>query len=170
MCIDRRTNHERSLSLYPEIRSILEWCADNRVALTICSKSPDFTIVKQILQAFGIWEWFMFPQIFNSRKTYHFRNLTEATGFKMNDFLFFDDDLANINMCTKIGISSCLVDKQKGLTWSNFVDGLTLFYNNQKASSSMATWLSSERLLKDSMYDSQSREKEREALVISVVP
>jgi magnesium-dependent phosphatase-1 len=128
-CLDRRTNQPRSLALYPEIKSILEWCADNRIALTICSKCPDFAMVKQILTAFGIWEWFMFPQIFNSRKTYHFRNLTEATGLKMNDFLFFDDDNSNIHLCMKIGVASCLVDKQKGLTWANFVDGLSLYYN-----------------------------------------
>jgi magnesium-dependent phosphatase-1 len=138
-CLDRRTNQPRSLTLYPEIKSILEWCADNRIALTICSKCPDFAMVKQILTAFGIWEWFMFPQIFNSRKTYHFRNLTEATGLKMNDFLFFDDDNSNIHLCMKIGVASCLVDKQKGLTWANFVDGLSLYYNTHGRGGGTAT-------------------------------
>mmetsp|Transcript_6089 Transcript_6089/g.6698 ORF Transcript_6089/g.6698 Transcript_6089/m.6698 type:complete len:319 (-) Transcript_6089:1136-2092(-) len=147
LCLDRRTNHERSLVLYPQIKSILEWCADQRIVLTICSKSPDLTIVKQILQAFGIWDWFLFPQIYNSRKTYHFRNLTEVTGLKMNDFLFFDDDHTNITCCTKIGVSSCLVDKQVGLTWNTLIDGLAQFANTHKAANAMASWLSSEKLL-----------------------
>jgi hypothetical protein len=140
-CIDRRNNSERFLSLYPQVISILEWCADNRIAMTLCSKSPDCSLIKQIMVAFGIWDWFLFPQVFNSRKTYHFRNLTEATGFKMNDFLLYDDDIANINLCNKIGVTSCLVDRSTGLTWSTFVDGLQLYYNTQKSSSVMTSWL-----------------------------
>jgi FMN phosphatase YigB (HAD superfamily) len=140
-CIDRRNNSERFLSLYPQVMSILEWCADNRIAMTLCSKSPDCTLIKQIMVAFGIWDWFLFPQVFNSRKTYHFRNLTEATGFKMNDFLLYDDDIANINLCNKIGVTSCLVDRSTGLTWSTFVDGLQLYHNTQKSSFVLTSWL-----------------------------
>lgn len=147
LCIDRRTNHERSLVLFPQIKSILEWCADHRIVLTIVSKSPDLSIVKQILQAFGIWDWFLFPQIYNSRKTYHFRNLTEATGFKMNDFLFYDDDHNNVTMCSRVGVTSCHVDKQAGLTWNTFLEGLASFANHHKSVNQLSNWLHSENRL-----------------------
>lgn len=126
-CTDKRTETIKPFALYPETRQVLEFCAEYDIVLTIVSRSPDVNVVEQILQAYGIWEWFLFPQIYYKRKTFHFRNLTEATGFKMRDFLFFDDEPANITMCNRMGVNTCLVDKSQGLNWSTFIQGLQVY-------------------------------------------
>lgn len=142
-CTDKKSNTMKAFKMYPETRSILEFCAEHNIVMTICSKSPDVNIVEQIMRAFGIWEWFLFPQVYNKRKTFHFRNLTEATGFKMRDFLFYDDDMANITMCTKMGVNSVLVDKTTGLNWTTFIQGLNLYKEKLNCRRSFTNWLGS---------------------------
>ena len=141
-CVCRKTHAQRTLSLYSQVKSIFEFCADNGIVLSIASRSTSLQIVQQILTQFGIWDWFLFPQVYNTRKTYHFRNLSEATGLSMNNFLFFDDEVSNINMVTKMGVLSCLVDKEKGVNWDIFLKGITMFYAKQRASKSLRSWLS----------------------------
>lgn len=141
-CTDKRRDTIRPFCMYPETRQILEFCAEHDIVLTICSRSPDVSIVEQILEAFGIWEWFLFPQIYYKRKTFHFRNLTEAIGFKMHDFLFFDDEPANITMCGRMGVNACLVDKTKGLNWTTFVQGLQLYKEKLSCRNSFSDWIS----------------------------
>jgi hypothetical protein len=102
---------------------------DNDIMLTICSRCPDMSAAKSILMSLGMWDWFIFPQIFRSRKTYHFRNLTECLGLSYDDFLFFDDDLSNIKSCQSMGVTSCHVDRKIGLNWETFVNGLILHSN-----------------------------------------
>lgn len=140
-CTDKKTNAMTAFRMYPETRSILEFCAEHNIVMTICSKCPDVHIVEQIMRAFGMWEWFLFPQVYNKRKTFHFRNLTEATGFKMRDFLFYDDDMANITMCTKMGVNSVIVDKVTGLNWTTFIQGLHLYKEKLNCRRSLTNWL-----------------------------
>lgn len=141
-CRDRRTHQPRSLPLYPDVREILEWCVDNNIVLSICSRSPDKALVERILRAFGIWDWFLLPQIYYARsKTYHFRNLSDVTDLNYNSFLFFDDDHANIKSCTTLGVTACKVDKENGLTWSVFLSGLQSFQSKQKSQCMMNQWL-----------------------------
>lgn len=143
-CLDARSKGHRSLELFEEAGEVLDFIHEHKMTLTICSKSPSKSVVEGILRAFGIWDWFVFPQIFNSRsKSYHFRNLCEATGLKMRDFLFFDDDQANISMCHRLGVTGYLVDKQTGLTWKTFLQGLEVFQSKQLSRRSFTLWLSS---------------------------
>lgn len=137
-CVDRRTMSERTLDLYPEAREVLEWCLDNNIALTICSRSPDYTLVKEILKAFDMLDWFLLPQVYKKRKSYHFRNLTECTGLRLNDFLFFDDDKSNIEVCSAIGVASCKVDPSTGLNWATMIQGLHIFAAKHNQSEYMA--------------------------------
>lgn len=140
-CTDKRTEIVRPFAMYPETRQILDFCAEHNLVLTICSRSPEIIVVEQIMRAFGIWEWFLFPQVYYKRKTFHFRNLTEVTGFKMRDFLFYDDEPSNITMCQRMGVNSCLVDKAKGLNWATFIDGLQLYCEKLQCRRSFSTWM-----------------------------
>jgi hypothetical protein len=141
-CMCRKNHNTRTLSLYSQVKGVLEFCADNDVALTIASRATSVQVVEQILTQFGLWDWFLCPQVYNTRKTYHFRNLSEATGLQMKDFLFFDDEVANINMVAKLGVLGCVVDKEQGLNWQVFLKGITMFYAKQRASNSLRQWLS----------------------------
>lgn len=140
-CVCRKTGGLRTLSLYSQVKSILEFCVDHSVVLTICSRSPNKTIVQEILSCFSLWDWFLFPQIFDARKSYHFRQLIDATGLSMRDFLFFDDEKRNVAMTTQLGVLSVQVQREKGLDWNVFLRGITMFHAKQRASRSLRHWL-----------------------------
>ena len=112
---------------------MFEWCVDNGIILTICSRCPDQNVVKAILDALEMWEWFLLPQIYASKKTHHFRALKQSIGCKYSDFIFFDDDVNNVNICGKIGVNCVQVDKYNGLNWDTLIEGLELFQTNQKS-------------------------------------
>lgn len=138
--MDRRTNEYRKLQLYSEVREILEWCMDNNVLLTICSGTPSKELVDEILTSFNMLEWFLMPQVFKGRKSYHFRNLIEFTGFKAEDFLFFDDSKSNVDLCNSIGVTSVLVDVERGLNWESFLKGMKAFSAKHKKVVRLGSW------------------------------
>lgn len=141
-CQDARTKEERTVAFYDEVKEVLLWCRERNVVLTICSKSPSKLVVEGMLRAFGVWDWFVYPQVFNSRsKSYHFRNLSEATGLHMRNFLFYDDDIANVNMCSKLGVTCQLVDKDAGFNWRTLCQGLEVFQTKQLSRKSFTMWL-----------------------------
>ncbi len=69
----------------------------------ICSRTSQPDTVKAIMQSLLIWDFFKFPQIFPARKTFHFKNLKSITELDYGDFLFFDDEYKNIDICTNLG-------------------------------------------------------------------
>lgn len=140
-CTDKRTSAARLLSLFPQVREVLEFCLDNSVIVTICSRSTDKTVIQEILTAFEMWDWFFLPQIFPQRKVNHFCNLVEQANLEFTDFLLFDDDPNNIRLCTQMGVSGCLVGKSSGLNWSKFVKGLKTFQYNAQARKSLQQWV-----------------------------
>lgn len=140
-CFDRRNMKERFLRLYPDVMEILQWCINHDIVLTICSRSPDQSVVRSILSAFGIWHWFLLPQIFAKRKSYHFRNLVECMELQYRDFLFFDDDGGNVKLCQNLGVACCQVKKSQGLTWQSFLQGLQLFRSSHISRIHLETWV-----------------------------
>ena len=119
------------LSLYSEVRRTIEWCVEHGLQLSICSKSSNYDGAKLILTSLGLWEHFEFPQIYYSRKTFHFRNLRGCTNYSYSDFLFFDDDSKNIDVCRSIGVSGCLVDKAIGFNGYTLLSGLQRYAARQ---------------------------------------
>lgn len=124
LCKDRFTNLPTILILYPEILDVLLFCRAENMPLSICSRTSQPETVKAILQSLRVWDYFSFPQLFPARKTVHFRNLQSITGLQYSDMLFFDDEYKNIDICTSLGVSSCLVDRNSGLDGITLVKGL----------------------------------------------
>jgi hypothetical protein len=130
LCIDRKTLKPRLISLYSEeVQSIIYYCADRNIQLSICSRIPhvDSNIPLTLLKCFKIDHLFCHPQIYNNRKSYHFRNLNTILGLEYSDFLFFDDDKASIDAAIGMGIPCCLVSKTHGLNVPSFLTGLKTF-------------------------------------------
>lgn len=140
-CTDKKKNSARLLSLFPQVREVLEFCIDNSIIVTICSRSTDKAVIQDILTAFEMWDWFFLPQIFPQRKVNHFCNLVEQANLEFTDFLLFDDDPNNIRLCTQMGVSGCQVGKSSGLNWSKFVKGLKTFQYNAQARKSLQQWV-----------------------------
>lgn len=68
----------RTLTLFPQAVQVIRWCHDRGITLSICSKSRDESAARGILEAAGLWSFFRFPQIYNRRKSTHFRMLKGA--------------------------------------------------------------------------------------------
>jgi magnesium-dependent phosphatase-1 len=126
-CMDPRTKQERLFSMYPEAREILEWLHSKGVVMTICSRSPDRALTQSILEALGLWDMFILPQVYRQRKTYHFRNLKDCLDVDYKDMLFFDDCDVNIDAVNGLGVVCCQVNVDHGLTWESLVSGLAMF-------------------------------------------
>mmetsp|Transcript_28516 Transcript_28516/g.47897 ORF Transcript_28516/g.47897 Transcript_28516/m.47897 type:complete len:178 (+) Transcript_28516:170-703(+) len=137
------SNSVHFIELYPETREVLEWCVANSLVMTICSKSPDHNVIMAVMDAFEIWDWFLFPQIYSKQKSVHFQALTTLTGLPYTSFLFFDDNSANIKTCKEMGICSLLVDRSTGLNWESMVRGLDTYRNVEVSRSGIYSWLSS---------------------------
>jgi magnesium-dependent phosphatase 1 len=114
LCVDKKTNKPRLLSLYPEVLSTIQWCLDHDIMVSIASKNSNRSDAQAILTSLGLWHQLHFPQIFHSRKTYHFRNLKSVTHLDYSDFMFFDDDMRNVSVCGNIGVNSFRVERATG--------------------------------------------------------
>lgn len=114
---------------------------DNQIILTVCSRSADKAVVQEVLEKFGLWDYFFLPQIFPQRKINHFCNLVEQANLEFTDFLLFDDDPTSLRFCSQMGVTGCLVRKSKGLNWASLVKGLNSFYTNEEARRALKDWL-----------------------------
>ena len=114
LCIDKKTNKPRMLSLYPEVQRTIEFCLENDIMVSIASKNSNKEDAQAILKSLGLWHRLLFPQIFYGRKTFHFRNLKSMTKFDYDDFMFFDDDIKNVTVCKNIGVNSFRVHRATG--------------------------------------------------------
>ncbi|KAJ1433647.1 acid phosphatase-domain-containing protein [Ochromonadaceae sp. CCMP2298] len=131
----------RTMGLYPEVREVLEWCGDQSLTLTICSRSPHLSCPEAILTALGMWEWFLYPQVYDQHKSVHFQVLADSTNLPLNNFLFFDDLPSNIKCCSGMGVMSCLVDRKSGLDWEALVRGLRMYRSREMSRNVMGNWL-----------------------------
>lgn len=114
LCVDKMTKKPRMLHLYPEVLQTIQFCLKHGIMISIASKNSNREDAESILKSLGIWHQLIWPQIFYSRKTFHFRNLKSATSFDYSDFMFFDDDGKNVSVCKNIGVNSFRVNRATG--------------------------------------------------------
>ena len=126
-CLDPRTGRGKTLSLFPDVREILEFLASKGVVLTVCSRSPNRIAAKGILDTLGLWGLFVLPQVYRSRKTYHFRNLRDCLDVEYRDCLHFDDCANNIEAVSTLGVVAYQVQLGVGLTWESLLAGLQMY-------------------------------------------
>lgn len=124
LCVDKKTLKPRMLSLYPEVQATIRFCLENDIMISIASKNTNRQDAESILKSFGLWHLMVCPQIYLSRKSYHFRNLKSATGLEYADFMFFDDDVKNVSVCGGMGVNSMLVNRGSGFCGKRLVEGL----------------------------------------------
>jgi hypothetical protein len=127
LCKDRLTGFPRILSLYAEVRSVLRWCAEQDIALSVVCRSSNYEGAQSILRCLGLWDRLSHPQVYRARKTYHLRNLRECAQVDYGDMLYFDDDTVNVSASAGMGVCSCLVSRSRGLDGAALLKGLQLF-------------------------------------------
>ena len=92
---------EGGITYRPEIHDTVVALAHRGIISAICSKN-DLAPVRDILQAHGIWDYFVFPSIDWSPKGPRLRALVDALQLRPETIAFIDD---NPSTAPKPGIS-----------------------------------------------------------------
>ena len=71
----RKTGQRKQISLNSEVLHIIQYCHQLNIKMSLCSKCQVASSAKDMLSALGIWDYFIFPQVYNKRKTTHFKML-----------------------------------------------------------------------------------------------
>lgn len=115
------------LPLYREARAALDFLifctSHSSILLSIASRGSSRNNSKGILTALNLWQHFTAPQIYNKRKSHHFRSLTSITSIAYHDMLFFDDNAGNIALAQSLGVTSVQVGEE-GFTIEVLLKGL----------------------------------------------
>ena len=105
----------RTISLYPDVRRIIDDCHQKGLTLALASRTYQPTWAKQLLQLFEIDRLFDVQQIFPDSKRTHFANIEQQTGICYANMLFFDDEMRNVRDVNSLGVRSVLVEN--GINW-----------------------------------------------------
>lgn len=125
----RSTSKPLLLPLYREARLVLDhliaYGATTTTAplLSIASRGSSSVNSRGILTALSVWPHLTAPQIYNKRKTNHFRCLTSITAIPYQDMLFFDDCERNVSLIEGLGVTTQLVS-ELGLTIDILIEAL----------------------------------------------
>ncbi|ALM75060.1 magnesium-dependent phosphatase-1 [Thermococcus barophilus] len=81
------------LSLFPSVREFLEWAKD-RFILSIASWNME-ELVRPILEALGLWDYFIFPKIENhpDKASMILRTVEQlkSIGYEVDEIIYIDD-------------------------------------------------------------------------------
>jgi magnesium-dependent phosphatase 1 len=116
----------RALKIFPEVPQLLSTLTDNGYSLAVASRIEDIPGAYQLLQLFGITQYFQYKEIYPSTKTVHFNQLHAKTGITFDHMIFFDDDKRNVRDVSRLGVMVFQVP-QSGMTFSVLNTALQCF-------------------------------------------
>ncbi len=108
---------ERHISLYPDVRSILETLTDAGHHLAAASRTHEPAWAGQLLRLLEVESFFKYLEIFPGPKLPHFRNLKKRSGFAYEQMVFFDDEQRNIDDVSMLGVQAVYVER--GVHWTD---------------------------------------------------
>lgn len=111
-----RDKDGRKISLYPDVKKILQLLNDQQITLAVASRTytPDWA--DELMQLFDIRKYFNHFEIYPGSKVNHFHSLNTKTGFNFHEMIFFDDEYRNVDEVANLGVKSIFVDKGISLT------------------------------------------------------
>jgi magnesium-dependent phosphatase 1 len=116
----------RVFKTFPEVPQLLMTLTNNGYSLAVASRIEDIPGAYQLLQLFGITQYFQYKEIYPNTKTVHFHQLHAKTGMKFDHMVFFDDDKRNVRDVSRLGVMAIQVP-QGGMTFSVLNTGLLSF-------------------------------------------
>jgi magnesium-dependent phosphatase 1 len=116
----------RVFMTFPEVPQLLMTLTNNGYNLAVTSRIEDIPGAYQLLQLFGITQYFQYKEIYPSTKTVHFNQLRAKTGIKFDHMIFFDDDKRNVRDVSRLGVMVFQVP-QSGITFSVLNTALLCF-------------------------------------------
>lgn len=111
-----RDGDGRMITLYPEVRSILNHLNEKGIDMALASRTHSPAIARRLLDLFGIGHYFRHLQIYPGSKVRHFRYLHRDSGLPFERMYFFDDEHRNITEVASLGVQARLV--HGGLSWN----------------------------------------------------
>lgn len=117
--------HDSHVRLYPDVQEILDEIDSLGIPLAVASRTEQPGWARELLSLLGIRDRFTYEEIFPGSKIRHFERIREASGFTLEEMLFFDDEPRNLYDLEPMGVRCRLV--RNGLNWQLFQDGLALF-------------------------------------------
>lgn len=119
----------RVISIYPDIRQILQGFRNAGILIAFASRNPDAASCKALLQAFGLYDMatvFLAHSSHGDNKNEHFATIQERTGIAYRDMIFFDDRPANISSAQDLGVTAILCKYPGGLTMKHVAAALQI--------------------------------------------
>jgi magnesium-dependent phosphatase 1 len=95
--------------LYPDVSKILQELQRKNYLLGIASRTHEPSWATNLMNLFGIDNFFSHVEIYPGPKTTHFNELNVKTGIPYSEMLFFDDEERNINDVSGLGVNAVLV-------------------------------------------------------------
>lgn len=89
------TLSEEGVALIDHNVALVKTLAERGIVSSIASKN-DFDAVKEVLEANGIWDYFIFPQISWASKGNSLETIIEQANLRADNILFIDDNMLNI--------------------------------------------------------------------------
>lgn len=114
------------LKIFPEVPQLLMTLRNNGYNLAVASRIEDISGAYQLLQLFGIMQYFQYKEIYSGTKTVHFNQLHAETGVEFDRMIFFDDDKRNVRDVSSLGVKAFKV-LQDGMTFHVLNTGLLNF-------------------------------------------
>ena len=110
-----RDADQRSIYLYPDVRSILDVLSRKKIPMAVASRTHSPDIARILMKMFGIRSRFQYEEIYPGSKIQHFEALRKSTQIPYHDMYFFDDEHRNIIEVEALGVNVCHVIA--GLSW-----------------------------------------------------
>lgn len=101
--------------LYPDVLDILELLSQKDIPMALASRTYSPDTARNLLDLFGIRNYFQYEEIYPSSKLQHFKSLHKRTLIPFQQIYFFDDEHRNIVEVGSLGVNTFLV--KSGLNW-----------------------------------------------------
>ncbi|KAG8062506.1 hypothetical protein GUJ93_ZPchr0003g18059 [Zizania palustris] len=119
--------------LFRHAKGIMCALKEKGIDMAIASRSSTPDIANAFLDKLELQSMFVTKEIYDSwtHKTEHFQRIQMTTGIPYESMLFFDDEYRNFDSVSKMGVTSILVEWDRGVN----LDMLKLGLDNFAASS-----------------------------------
>lgn len=117
--------HGRHVQLYKDVSLILDTLDAMHIPMALASRTQRPDWARQLLDRLGIRCRFQFEEIFPGSKVTHLNNLSDSSSVRLDEILFFDDEMRNLHDLQPLGVQCIFVPD--GLNDGLFKQGLDLF-------------------------------------------
>jgi magnesium-dependent phosphatase 1 len=107
------------------VKAVLDELDEIGIPLALASRTERPDWARHLLDRLGIRKRFQYEEIFPDSKVTHLRNLSRSSGVRLEDMLFFDDEMRNLYDLRPLGVQCVFVPD--GMNGTLFRQGIGLF-------------------------------------------